>query len=231
MATETIKHYQLRNRGFREETIWNTGLLHPFSIPEDSRRHEFLRRFKSPTIFLKIACDGDLLLPISVGEFAIKKLVDTLRGHDDEDFPDQFCFMKSVVDRLGYEVKMVRITERIMNTYCARLYFSKPGDKTILSVDARPSDAINMATIFRVPIFVNKQLVLTDAIVYGRRRGKNAKTVYDVTLDSAAEGDDLISEELHLVGKLNIAIKEERYKDAASLKNKLTKLQTPKQEV
>ncbi|PIA56737.1 hypothetical protein AQUCO_00700827v1 [Aquilegia coerulea] len=216
MVSETVRHHHLRNRGFLEETRWNTGLLHPFSrnskdLKSDfsSIGHEFLRRFQSATIFLKIACDGDLMLPIIVGEFAIEKLIDTLTGVDDGVCPNQFQFVKDVVDRLGYE----------------------PGEKALLTVDARPSDAINVAKRCKVPIYVNKEIVLKDAIVYGTRRGKDAKSVYDVSLDSAVEGTDLLAEELCLVRNLNIAIKEERYRDAAILNDKLMKLQTPKYEI
>lgn len=214
MVPETVKHYHLRSRGFLEETSWNTGLLLPFSIqPNDSKSdfkssgHEFLRRFQSPTIFLELACNGDLILPIIVGEFALEKLIDSWRDDKDGECPDQFQLVKNVVDRLGYKVEKVQITERIVNTYYAKILFSK------------------------VPIYVNKQIVLTDAIIYGTQRRKNAKSIYDVSLDSAAEGTDLVAEELHLVEKLNTAIKEERYNDAATLRDKLMRLRTPNYEV
>ncbi|KAF8405474.1 hypothetical protein HHK36_010380 [Tetracentron sinense] len=224
-SAETIRHYHLRRQGFIEETKWNSsGQLLRFSIQAKESRadvssfgHEFLRRFQSPTIFLKIDCDGDLLLPIIVGEFAIEKLIDASKENENGDCPNQFQFVRNLVGKLGYEVQMVRITERVVNTYYARIYFSKvPGEKTILSVDARPSDAINVAKRCKVPIYVNKQIVWTDAIriVYGTRRGIDAKSTYDVSLDSASEGPDLLAEELDMVRNMNIAIKEERYKDA-----------------
>ncbi|GLT30287.1 hypothetical protein SLA2020_050940 [Shorea laevis] len=63
-----------------------------------------------------------------------------------QDSPDLFQFVKNVVEKLGYEVKMVTITERVMNTYFAKLYIGKPGESDILSVNERPSDAINLGT-------------------------------------------------------------------------------------
>lgn len=52
----------------------SSGQLVPFSVRTKEPRGdvtsigpEFLRRFQSPTIFLKISCDGDFLLPIIVG--------------------------------------------------------------------------------------------------------------------------------------------------------------------
>lgn len=186
----------------------------------------FLSRFPSPTIFLKISCDGDFLLPIIVGEFAVEKLIASFWGDDIGDNPDQFHLVKNVVEKLGYEVQMVRITERAVNTYFAKLYFSKPGENDVICVDARPSDAINVAYRCKAPIYVNKQIVLEDAIKIGHGMGRvrDTKTIYDVLLDSAADSPDLLTEELDLVRNMNLAIKEERYNDAATLRDKLMKL-------
>lgn len=47
-------------------------------FPENSSRRDsnlfrqgFLQRFQNPTIFLKISCDGDYVLPIVVGMYAM----------------------------------------------------------------------------------------------------------------------------------------------------------------
>ncbi|MCL7045080.1 hypothetical protein MKW94_012295 [Papaver nudicaule] len=229
LFSETIRHYQLRKQGFVEETK-----LSPFSTqakyftPNTTIGHGFLRRFQNPTVFLKIACDGDLLLPIAVGDSAIQNLIDVSREDENEDLPSQFQLIKNLGLKLGHEILMVRITERVVNTYYAKIFFRKPGEKMVLSVDARPSDAINVAKRCKVPIFVNKQIVLADAtkIVYGARRRNYSKTAYDVYLDSAAEGPDLLTEELDLLKSMNVAVKEERYKDAAMIKVKLTKLRS-----
>lgn len=212
----------------------SSGQLVPFSVRTKEPRGdvtsigpEFLRRFQSPTIFLKISCDGDFLLPIIVGEFAVDKLLYALlEDGGDEDCPDQFQFVKNVVEKLGYEVKMVRITERVVNTYFAKLYLSKPGKNEIISVDVRPSDAINVANRCEAPIYVSKHIVLKDAIRigYGMGRAHGAKATYDVSLDSAAEGPDSVTEEFDLVKNMDIAVREERYNDAAKFRDKLLKL-------
>ncbi|KAK6924540.1 Bifunctional nuclease domain [Dillenia turbinata] len=132
---------------------WRSGAFPFSSQPRELRTdtslgHDFLRRFQSPTIFPKISFDGDFLLPIIV-EFAIEKLIDTL--HDEiEDCPNQYQFISNLVGKLGYEVNMVRITQRVANTYFARIYFSKHGDTDFFSVDARPSDAVNVAARCKV---------------------------------------------------------------------------------
>ncbi|KAE8693460.1 hypothetical protein F3Y22_tig00110812pilonHSYRG00120 [Hibiscus syriacus] len=227
LLSETASHYRML-RGFKEEIKWKSSRKqHPISRPKStSIGQSFLSRFPSPTIFLKISCDGDFLLPIIVGEFAVEKLIAHFWGDENGARPDQFHLVKHVAERFGYEVKMVRITERVVNTYFAKLYFTKPGENDVISVDARPSDAINVAMRCKAPIYVSKQIVLEDAtrISYGMGRVRDTKSAYDVLLDSAVDGPDLLTEELNLVRNINLAVKEERYNDAAMLRNKLMKL-------
>lgn len=232
LISETVRHHHMRIHGFQEEIKWqSSNKLPPFSIHGREPRAKsnfigpgFLQRFQSPTIFLKISCDGDFLLPIVVGEFAVQKLIESSQEDDNGDYPNHFQLVRHVVGKLGYEVKMIRITERVVNTYFAGIFFQKPGQSEILRVDARPSDAINVAERCKVPIYVNKQVVLNDAIRidYGGRI-RDTKSVYDVTLDSAADGPDLLLEELDMVKNMNLAIKQERYSEAAMWRDKLMK--------
>lgn len=145
---------------------------------------------------------------------------------ESEECPDQFHFVKNLVGRLDHEVIMVRITERVISTYFARLYLSQPGKSDLISVDARPSDAINVANRCKAPIYVSKQIVFTDAIRigYGMGRVRNNKTIYDVLLDSPLDGPDLVAQELSMMRNMHIAIKQERFQDAAIWRDKLANL-------
>ncbi|XP_022741735.1 ankyrin repeat domain-containing protein, chloroplastic-like isoform X3 [Durio zibethinus] len=224
-GAETILHYRMLRQGFQEDIKWkSTRSQLPISGAKiSSIGQAFLSRFPSPTIFLKISCDGDFLLPV-IGSLLLKNL--WLHFGEMMMGPDQFQLVKNVVEQLGYEVKMVRITQRVVSTYFAKLYFSKPGENDVISVDAGPSDAIYVANRCKAPIYVNKQIVLADAIRigYGMGRVRDTKSTYDVSLDSAADGPDLLTEELDLVRNMDLAVKEERYNDAAMLRDKLMKL-------
>uniref|UniRef100_A0A0C9S329 TSA: Wollemia nobilis Ref_Wollemi_Transcript_15827_1467 transcribed RNA sequence n=1 Tax=Wollemia nobilis TaxID=56998 RepID=A0A0C9S329_9CONI len=248
LDSELLKHERLREQGFSGvENILHLSdvLISPLNESKDSEadhisaiEYGLLRRFRDPTIFLKICSDSNLLLPIIVGEFAIEKLLDAYHGNERGGRPDQFQLMRNLVGTLGYEVRMVRITERVVSTYYARIFFGKPGEKAMLSVDSRPSDAINLAKRCKVPIYVNKAVVASDAIklVYrtaqtsGKWKRSTKNSNYDISLDSATEGPDPIAEELNLVRNMLIAVVEERYKDAALWRDKLNKLRMSKQE-
>lgn len=240
LVPETIKHYNLWKEGFAEKTTGHSAAKkYPFSSHRivqfnvHSIGHGFLQRFQSPTVFLKIACDGDLLLPIIVGEFAIIRLIDAITGEETEECPDQFQFVNNIVRTFGYEVKMVRITDRVVNTYYARIYLRKAADNTNISIDARPSDALNVAERFKAPIYVSKDIVVKDAIkvVYGNWRARSTKVVYDVSLDSAPDEADPLFEELDLIQKMNASILEERFEDAAVWRDQLAKLRMPRHEL
>ncbi|KAJ1403893.1 UVR domain [Sesbania bispinosa] len=234
LLSETISHYRMWRHRFQAELQWKppttiNSLVYP---GKNSRtdynllKQGFLQRFQNPTIFLKISCDGDYVLPIVVGKIAIEKLIDAGVEQESEDCPDQFQFVKNLAERLDHEVIMVRITERVVSTYFARLYLSQPGKSDIISVDARPSDAINVANRCKAPIYVSKQIVFTDAIRLGYGMGglHNKKATYDVLLDSAVDGPDLVAQELSMMHHLHIAIKQERFEDAAIWRDKLENL-------
>lgn len=65
----------MRIKGFQEKVKWQpSGQLISFSVlgkhptaDMDSLGPDLLRTFRNPTIFLKICCDGDFVLPIVVG--------------------------------------------------------------------------------------------------------------------------------------------------------------------
>ncbi|XP_017408451.1 bifunctional nuclease 2 isoform X2 [Vigna angularis] len=209
LLSETFSHYHMWKKGFQAEFQWKSSAPSiPLSRTDSSLlRHSFLQRFQNPTIFLRISCDGDYILPIVVGKIAIEKLMD-------EEFQRES------------EVIMVRITERVVSTYFARLYINQPGKSDLISVDARPSDAINVANRCKAPIYVSKEIVFTDAIRigYGMGRVRNKKAVYDVLLDSPVDGPDLVAQELSMMHNMHIAIKQERFKDAAIWRDKLANL-------
>jgi bifunctional DNase/RNase len=51
------------------------------------------------------------------------------------------------------------VTEIIANTYYARVHVSRAGDPPHeVDVDARPSDAINLAVRFNAPVYISKKI-------------------------------------------------------------------------
>ncbi|KAA8537590.1 hypothetical protein F0562_027198 [Nyssa sinensis] len=117
-----------------------------------------------PAIVLKMEDGTGLLLPIIVLEMPSVLLMAAMRNVQIAR-PTLYEVVKEMIDKMGYEVKLVRVTKRVHEAYFAQLYLTKLGNETeCVSFDLRPSDAINIAIRSKVPIQVNKYLAYSDGM-------------------------------------------------------------------
>lgn len=184
-----------------------------------------LYRTRNPTIFLKILSEAELLLPIIVGDVAVGMLMKALHDEEATARPNQYHLMRNLVGSLNFEVRMVRVTERVADTYLSRIFIGRPGEKEMLSVDARPSDAINLAVRCKVPIYVNEDIVYADAVrpVHATTQGAAGISNSSSALDRPETGPDPVAEEITLMKNMLLAVVEERYNDAARWRDELNK--------
>ncbi|MBA0691580.1 hypothetical protein Goari_009201 [Gossypium aridum] len=181
-----------------------------------------------PAIVLKMEDGTGLLLPIIVLEMPSVLLMAAM-SNVQIPRPTMYQVVKDMIEKMGYSVKLVRVTKRVHEAYFAQLYLTKVGDETeSVSFDLRPSDAINIAVRCKVPIQVNKYLAYSDGMrVIESGKLSVQSTASDVLphaeLDQPSGRPCLDSEEFKIVGDLNEAISQERYKDAADLRDKLDK--------
>lgn len=119
----------------------------------------------SSVVFLRIL-DGDgSTLPVHIGESESNSLMKEINNQRNMR-PLTHDVAKSMLLKVGYRVSMIRITEIVANTYYARIHLARNqanGDEEHLDVDARPSDAINLAVRFGAPMYVNKHVAQSAA--------------------------------------------------------------------
>jgi bifunctional DNase/RNase len=205
-----------------------------------------LYKASTPTMFLKVMDGSDLMLPIVVGEVAMTMLMRAL--HDEEHFGRPSCYhlMKEMVGALKYEARMVRITERVVDTYYARIFLGKKGEEeeeeeeALLSIDARPSDAINFAVRCKVPIFINRRIITADAVRPVLEESRNGAAVSksfklrgsgtSFWEAAASEADSFAADEAALVMNMLVAATDERYADAAHWRDELSRLRKTRNE-
>ena len=184
-----------------------------------------LYKSSTPTIFLKVTDGSNLMLPIVVGEAAVNMLMKALHD-DDNGRPNFYHLMRDLVGSLQYEARMVRITERVVDTYYSRIYIAKPGEAEGFSLDARPSDAINFAVRCKAPIYVNSTIIRSDAV----RPVTETEFSRRVDLTTSRKRSPLqiatSTDELTMLIKMQVAITEERYFDAAHWRDELMKLRS-----
>ncbi|PPR82956.1 hypothetical protein GOBAR_AA37762 [Gossypium barbadense] len=163
-----------------------------------------------------------LLLPIIVLEMPSALLMAALRNVQIAR-PTMYQVVKNMIDKMGYTVKLVRVTKRVHEAYFAQLYLTKVGDETeSVCFDLRPSDAINIAVRCKVPIQVNKYLAYSDGmrvIESGKLSTQSPASdgLLFTELDQPSGQHCLDTEEFNIVCDLNQAINQERYKDAGNI--------------
>ncbi|MBN1548531.1 MAG: bifunctional nuclease family protein [Syntrophaceae bacterium] len=117
--------------------------------------------------------------------------------------------MKNILDSMKVDVSRVVVSDLKENTYFAVIDIKKNGTQT--KVDARPSDAIALALRVSAPIFVDEEVMQKASI------GDEIETE---AID-AGERDEI----QNLNQELQKAVQEERYEDAARLRDKISEIQ------
>ncbi|GLU04484.1 hypothetical protein SLE2022_216270 [Rubroshorea leprosula] len=180
-----------------------------------------------PAIVLKMEDGTGLLLPIIVLEMPSVLLMAALHNVQIAR-PTMYQVVKEMVDKMGYTVRLVRVTKRVHEAYFARLYLTKVGDETQSVIfDLRPSDAINIAVRCKVPIQVNKYLAYSDGMrVVESGKLPTQSLASDgpcfTELDRPSGQPCLDTKEINLVINMVQAVDQERYGDAAEWRDKLS---------
>ncbi|MCL7042981.1 hypothetical protein MKW94_012015 [Papaver nudicaule] len=187
-----------------------------------------------PAIVLKMEDGSDLLLPIIVLEMPSMLLMAAVRNVQIAR-PTVYQIIKEMIDKMGYVVKLVRVTKRVHEAYFAQLYLAKAGNETErISFDLRPSDAINIAVRCKVPIQVNKYLAYSDGMKVVEASKLSAQAPLSdgllfTELDRPNGQPCVEAKEFDLIRNMLIAAVEERYRDAAQWRDKLSQLRSKKQ--
>lgn len=182
-----------------------------------------------PAIVLKMEDGTGLLLPIIVLEMPSVLLMAAVRNVPIAR-PTLYQVVKEMIDKMGYEVRLVRVTKRVHEAYFAQLYLTKVGNGTeCVSFDLRPSDAINIAVRCKVPIQVNKYLAYSDGmrIIESSRLSMQTPAsdgLLFTEMDRPSGQPCVETKEFNLVRNMLIAVVEERYRDAAQWRDKLSQL-------
>ncbi len=118
--------------------------------------------------------------------------------------------MKNLLDSLHAAINRVIVCDLKENTYYATIDLKKNGSHQ--QVDARPSDAIALALRTGAPIFVEEEVM---------KRASISEELETLSMNSADEITDLTK-------RMQEAVQEERYEDAAHLRDMINDLRKKK---
>ncbi|MBI5568463.1 MAG: bifunctional nuclease family protein [Desulfomonile tiedjei] len=130
-----------REKAFKEMTI--------VGIASDSRNMQ-------PVVILKEK-SGERELYIWIGPVEAMALQ---RAMNKEVFqrPLTHELMRNIIDKAGVNIEHIEIDDLRDHTYFATIYL-KGADTKLITVDARPSDSLVLATWTGVPIFVSEKVI------------------------------------------------------------------------
>jgi bifunctional DNase/RNase len=164
-------------------------------------------------------------LPVSIGQLEAQSIAKEIY-HASFPRPLTHDLFKSALEKLGCKVAKVVICDLIDNTFYARLFIETRGET--MEIDSRPSDAIALALRFTAPIFVEEKVMDESGVILAQ--GKETENIPDpygkpVQKKAPMEAESQKTTPLDaLKAKLLKAIREERYEDAAKLRDEINKL-------
>ncbi len=144
-------------------------------------------------------------LPVFVGATEAQAIALYLE-HFETPRPLTHDLFKNVLDNLECRLQRVEINDLHENTFYAKLFLECHGLESV--VDARPSDAMALALRCGAPIFVAKQVMQSAGVI----------------LPEQPKPKPLLSDLDTLKQQLSQAVAEERFEDAARLRDEIKKL-------
>ena len=150
-------------------------------------------------------------LPIFIGVPEAQAMVIHLGGVEPPR-PLTHDLLKNLLGVLEARLDRVEVRDLKNDTFFGRLVLSLKGQT--LEVDSRPSDAIALALRCDVPILVSEHVMEAAGVVL-EQGGERTRQEPPAPEDPVAE----------LKGRLAYAIKEERYEDAASIRDEIKQLE------
>ncbi|MDR2733561.1 MAG: bifunctional nuclease family protein [Spirochaetota bacterium] len=155
--------------------------------------------------------DSRAVLPIFIGASEAHSIA---HAFNNQSFPRPLThdLFTSTLRLLDCSVPYVAVTDLIENTFYAKIFILRE-DAEKYQIDARPSDAIAIALRFTAPIYVSKAVMENAAIILSPdNEGEEEENTENTEPASS------------LRRELDIAISEERYEDAARLRDELKKI-------
>jgi len=164
--------------------------------------------------------DDDRSVPIFIGAAEAQAIAIQMQGVK-VPRPLTHDLLKNVLDYLECRIKRVEVCDIKDGTYFGRLVVEQDGED--MDIDCRPSDAIALALRSSCPIFVHEQ-VMSEAGRILEDLEQDADTADMESTDDPKEDPKPKSPLEILNAKLDKAVQDERYEDAARFRDEIDRL-------
>lgn len=175
-------------------------------------------------LFLKGDDDPSRVLPVFIGANEAQSIALAL-GEETPSRPQAHDLMKHMLDALDVTVSRVEITELREGTFYATIRAVRDGIED-MEFDARPSDAIALAVRYDAPIFVAQDVFAQAGVPMPAEESPDTAEGETADAPEAAPqaGTKPLTPADALRKALDRAVREERYEEAARLRDELKRL-------
>jgi bifunctional DNase/RNase len=170
-------------------------------------------------VFLRREND-DHILPICVGKAEAQAIAAACGETEQPVRPMTHDWINNVLTELHCTITKVRVTDLKDGTFFGRVYFRDENGKEH-DMDSRPSDGIAMALRQQAPLFVHKKVLDEASVSVNQitRASQPKRTASDEPAD-----DESMDPVRKLQLALDKAVTDERYEEAARLRDELQTL-------
>ncbi|MDH4128192.1 MAG: DUF151 domain-containing protein [Spirochaetota bacterium] len=116
--------------------------------------------------------------------------------------------LKNILTLLDCKISKVVVNDLIDNTFYAKIFLENKSER--FQVDSRPSDAIALALRFEIPIYVEEKVMDVGAV--------KVKNEGDIENEPPRSQLEILQD------KLKAAVDEEKYEEAAKIRDEIKKL-------
>lgn len=166
----------------------------------------------SPILLLENIENKDEIFPIWIGIAEAESIIMHQAGIKTPR-PMTYDLIKSIIKSLNANLKYVAVIDKQNNIYIAEIVLEdREGNE--IKVDARPSDAINIALRFNAPIYLNENVVQSINIKdIKKMEDLNKNKVEDKNKDTSEEAINDVEDLEKAVNEMETEISEKKEKD------------------
>lgn len=182
----------------------------------------FLVNMGKEFVVLLRGANDERTLPISIGQLEAQSIAIVL---NDIPFPRPLThdLLKSVLTSLDCKLLHIEICDLIDETFYARLVLEKDGKK--IEIDSRPSDAIALSLRLNAPIYVAEKVMDEASIIIPEESETDEVSEFEQNSSEEDEEEEKNFSPLEaLQKKLKKAIQDEKYEEAAKLRDEIEKI-------
>ncbi len=189
-------------------------------VPIDLTRTMLLNLGNDYVVLLRSAEDKRAL-PISIGQFEAQAIAIRL-NEVEVPRPLTHDLLKRILETTECALRRVEVCDLRDDTFFAKLHLQLSGRNIVL--DSRPSDAIAIALRTAAPVYVDDDIMAQAGVIFSEETGETGPIVPEDEEQPEMPPKKPLTPAQVLQRKLEQAVAQEQYEEAARIRDEIRKL-------